>query len=114
MVTLAFSAPCRCTYILTFILRSAEVRRLGWPERTLEISSPLSVTVHICFAHRNVVCLVVFSGVWRGNPARSRHSVQSQLPGILQAEQGMRLEDHRARRVHGRSQVPVVRGTTRR
>ena len=63
-----------------------------------------SVDVH-------VGSFVFFSRLWRRNTARPRHLVESQLPGVLQAEQGMRLEDHRADWVHRGAQVSIVRGT---
>ena len=66
-------------------------------------------TVYLCV---DSPVAVVDSGVRRRDPARPRHPVESQLPGVLQAEQGVRLEDHRTDRLHGGTQVPVLRGTS--
>ena len=59
----------------------------------------------------NLLFLWLSSCLWRRDTARSRNSVESQLPGVLQTEQGMCLEDHRAWRIHCRTQVSVLWST---
>jgi len=46
----------------------------------------------------------------RRDQQRDRNSVQSELPRLLQGQQGVRLEDLRARRLFSGAEVSVVRG----
>jgi len=70
------------------------------------------VTTDYCDVRTECILPVIGcrSGVWRRNQQRDRNSVQSELSGLLQAEQGMRVENLGAGRLFGGAQVPVVRG----
>jgi len=52
------------------------------------------------------------SGLRRRHQQGVRNLVQSQLPGCVQGEQGMHLEDIRSRGVLSCLKIPVIRGMT--